>query len=99
MWRGPPPNNSRAIHRAGGRCSWWVLGEQMALAGLAGGGGRAWPWGVLARSPAPPAAAAGYRPAGSALPASVARRLDELIAGEPLDAAGETGARARGWKP
>jgi len=85
--------------RNGDYCRTFVLREQSALAGLACRAAQAWRLEVLAQIPAQPAAAAGYRPAGSALPASVARRLDELIAGEPLDAAGETGARARGWKP
>ncbi|TLY90096.1 MAG: hypothetical protein E6K23_03330 [Gammaproteobacteria bacterium] len=85
--------------RNGDYCRTFVLREQSALAGLACRGREAWRLEVLAQTPAQPAAAADYRPAGSALPASVARTLDELIAGEPLDAAGETGARARGWKP
>jgi len=29
----------------------------------------------------------------------VAHTLDELIAGEPLDAGAEAAARARGWQP
>jgi len=29
----------------------------------------------------------------------VTRALDELIAGEPLDAGAEAAARARGWQP
>ena len=33
------------------------------------------------------------------LPAGVAHTLDELIAGEPLDAGAEAAARARGWQP
>ncbi len=85
--------------RNGDYCRTFVLRGKSALAGLACRGHEAWRLEVLAQNPAPPAAAAGYRPAGSALPASVAHTLDELIAGEPLDAGAEAAARARGWQP
>jgi hypothetical protein len=85
--------------RNGDYCRTFVLREQSTLAGLACRGHEAWRLEVLAHNPAPPAAAAGYRPAGSALPAGVAHTLDELIAGEPLDAGAEAAARARGWRP
>jgi hypothetical protein len=85
--------------RNGDYCRTFVLREQSTLAGLACRGHEAWRLEVLAQTPGQPVAAAGFRPAGSALPASVARTLDELIAGEALDAAGETAARARGWRP
>lgn len=39
-----------------------------------------------------------YRPAGSETPPAVLAAVDELIAGEPLDAAAERAARDRGWK-
>jgi hypothetical protein len=85
--------------RNGDYCRTFVLQDESALAGLACRGHQAWRLEVLAHGPAPPAAAAGYRPAGSALPASVTHTLDELIAGEPLDAGAEAAARARGWQP
>jgi len=85
--------------RNGDYCRTFVLREKSALAGLACRGHEAWRLEVLAQNPAQPAAAAGYRPAGSALPTSVARTLDELIAGEPLDAGAEAAARERGWQP
>src|SRR5205807_4164444 len=65
--------------RNGDYCRTFVLREHSALAGLACRGPEAWRLEVLARTAARPPAAAGYRPAGSALPASVARTLDELI--------------------
>jgi hypothetical protein len=83
----------------GDYCRTFVLRGTSALAGLACRGQEAWRLEVLAQNPAQPAAAAGYRPAGSALPTSVARTLDELIAGEPLDAGAEAAARERGWQP
>jgi putative zinc finger protein len=84
--------------RSGGYCRTFVLREAQSLAGLACREGPAWQVVALAQSEAP-GAAGGYRQAASALPPAVARTLDELIAGEPLDAAGETAARERGWKP
>src|SRR5207253_2157877 len=42
--------------------------------------------------------AGGARPAATALPPSVARTLDELRAGEALDASAEAAARAHGWE-
>jgi hypothetical protein len=85
--------------RNGDYCRTFVLRGKSALAGLACRGHEAWRLEVLAQNPGEPAAAAGYRPAGSALPASVARTLDELIAGDPLDAGAEAAARKRGWQP
>ena len=85
--------------RNGDYCRTFVLREKNALAGLACRGHEAWRLEVLAQNPAEPAAAAGYRPAASALPPGVARTLDELIAGEPLDAGAEAAARERGWQP
>ena len=85
--------------RNGDYCRTFVLRGTSALAGLACRGQEAWRLEVLAQNPAQPAAAAGYRPAGSALPTSVARTLDALIAGEPLDAGAEAAARERGWRP
>jgi len=48
------------------------------------------------RAPAGPTPA--YRTAGNETPAAVLMAVDGLIAGAPLDAAGEKAARARGWK-
>lgn len=40
-----------------------------------------------------------YRTAGAEIPPAVLAAVDELIAGEPLDPAGERAARARNWTP
>jgi len=67
------------------------------LAGLACREPKAWvARTVTAWSPGP---GAGYRTAGSETPASVLAAVDGMIAGEPLDAAGERAARDRHWKP
>ena len=84
--------------RDGGYCRSFQLREEQALAGVACREHNAWRLEVLAQSPAQPPAAGGYRPAATALPPSVARTLDELRAGEALDASAEAAARARGWE-
>lgn len=56
-------------------------------------------WRVRAVSPAGPGPAGDYRMAGSETPAAILAAVDAMIAGAPLDAAGETKARAAGWKP
>src|SRR2546430_2463757 len=83
--------------RDGGYCRSFQLREEQALAGVACREHDAWRLEVLAPSPAQPPAAGGYRPAATALPPSVARTLDELRAGEALDASAEAAARAHGW--
>jgi hypothetical protein len=84
--------------RSGVYCRSFLLREAQPLAGLACRAGPAWQVVALAQSE-PPGSGSGYRQAGSTLPAAVSRTLDELILGEPLDAAGESTARAAGWKP
>lgn len=82
--------------QSGAYCRTFTLRGGSPLAGLACHEQGAWRVEALARS-APAPGGSGYRPAGSALPRAVAGTLDELIAGEPLDAAAEAAARARGW--
>jgi hypothetical protein len=78
-------------------CRTFVVEGRRALAGLACHDPAAWRVMALAQSEAEPAAGGAYRAAASALPPAVARTLDALIAGEPLDASGEAAARARVW--
>lgn len=56
-------------------------------------------WRVRAVSPAGPGPAGDYRMAGSETPAAILAAVDAMIAGPPLDAAGEAKARAARWKP
>lgn len=98
-----PPAASVAIGvsfraRSGAYCRSFVLHEGQSLGGLACREGPAWRVMALAQSAAP-AASANYRQAATALPPAVASTLDELMTGEPLDAAGEAAARAHDWKP
>jgi hypothetical protein len=80
--------------RDGHYCRGFVMG---ASAGLACREGGQWKIPVLAETA--PEATAGYRQAGSALPAAVLDAIDARIADKPLDAAGEEAARARNWQP
>jgi hypothetical protein len=84
--------------KSGTYCRSFVLHAGGSLAGLACREQTSWQ--VVALAPAEaPGAPGTYRQAASSLPPPVARSLVDLIAGEPLDAAGEAAARARGWKP
>ena len=82
--------------RSGAYCRTFVMHDESQLAGLACRERSAWRVETLARNDSGPTGA-GLRPAGSALPPAVAGTVDQLIAGEPLDAAAEAAARARGW--
>lgn len=85
--------------RSGDYCRTFVLRETESLAGLACRAGSSWQVLALAQGAAARAAGSDYARAASTLPPAVARTLDDLIAGEPLDAAAESAARERGWIP
>lgn len=55
-------------------------------------------WVARALSAWAPATQTAYRTAGSQTPPAVLAAVDEMIAGQPLDAAAEARARATGWK-
>lgn len=84
--------------RSGAYCRTFVLRETQPLAGVACRERSSWQVVTLTQSEAERPNAS-YVPASSVLPPAVARTLDELISGEPLDAAAEAAARARGWSP
>jgi hypothetical protein len=67
-----------------------------ATAGLACREGARWRIPILAQDREPEQA--GYRQAGSAMPAAVLDAIDQRIAGSSLDAAAERAARAQGWQ-
>lgn len=83
--------------RDGDYCRTFVLAGRSALAGIACHGGATWHVVALARSEPLSAGGGTYRAAASALPPAVARTLDAVIVGEPLDAGAEKAARERGW--
>jgi hypothetical protein len=78
-----------------GLCRTFVVSDP-GLAGLACRQGERWR--VLATAEAPAAAEGGYRMAGSATPAPILAAVEEIIAGEPLEAPDEAAARQRGWR-
>jgi hypothetical protein len=82
--------------REGGFCRTFTSSGD-GLAGLACRQGARWETRTLtAWKPAPGPA---YRTAGADTPPEILAAVDGLIAGEPLDQAGERAARARAWRP
>jgi len=84
------------LGKSGDYCRTFELSGALSPSGLACRHGGEWQIQVLAQGPGP-SGSAGYRTAGSALPATILRSVEEQIAGEPLDHAGEEAARQRGW--
>ncbi|NEX94028.1 anti-sigma factor, partial [Caulobacter sp. 17J65-9] len=81
----------------GGYCRTFRVEKGEGLAGLAcREDGR---WRVrLAAAVEPQAAQGGYRTAGTETPPEVLSAVEAIIAGAPLDAAGEKTARDAGWR-
>ncbi|MEJ0034592.1 MAG: anti-sigma factor [Gammaproteobacteria bacterium] len=84
--------------KSGNTCRTFTLNEQTVLGGLACRQGDEWHVQALANAPPDTTGQGGYKPAGGGMPAAVLTAVEQQIEGEPLDAAGETAARARGWK-
>jgi negative regulator of sigma E activity len=85
------------VSREGSYCRTFVLRDRRALAGIACREHDRWLLTALANSP-PSDTPGEYRPAASSLPPSIARTVDDLIVGEPLDTGAELNARAKGWQ-
>jgi negative regulator of sigma E activity len=83
--------------RNGTYCRTFLL-QQSALAGVACREQAQWRLEALAAAMPPSASPGEYRTAASSLPPAIARTLDELIAGEPLDTSAEAAARDRDWQ-
>lgn len=84
--------------QAGEYCRTFILRERTDLGGLACR--TAGSWRIEAtQAIVAPAAAGAYRTAGEETPPAVLEAMDQMIAGEPLDAAGERAARNAGWRP
>ena len=83
--------------QAGAYCRAFQASGQTPVAGVACRDASAWR--VRAVSPAAPASTTDYRTAGSETPAAILAAVDGMIAGPPLDAAGEARAKASQWKP
>lgn len=84
--------------KAGDYCRTFTVHEGETVGGIACRSGDRWNVNTLARLEASPGAVGGYRPAGSEMSAAVRAAVEEQIAGDPLDASGESQAKNSGWK-
>lgn len=84
--------------KAGDTCRTFTVKDQNVLGGLACRDGNEWHVQVLANAPPGTNAQGGYKPAGGSMPPAVVSAVEQQMDGDPLDADGETAARARGWK-
>jgi hypothetical protein len=85
--------------KGGNYCRTFQLRENANLAGLACRDQDTWRLEALAQGEASPRGTQPeFRPAGSALPPSIAQAVDQAIEGEPLDAAAEAQARTSQWR-
>jgi hypothetical protein len=80
----------------GDYCRSFSLRESTTIAGIACRQNDAWQVQTLAQAEAPTAAGT-YRQASSEVPRSVTQAVEDMIAGDPLDARGETLAREKNW--
>lgn len=82
--------------KGGDYCRTFSLRESTALAGVACRQDDAWQIQALAQDDAP-APGGTYRQASSDMPRSVTQAVQDLIAGDPLDAHAENAAREKSW--
>jgi len=83
--------------KAGRYCRTFGTGGGAPLAGVACHEGGTWHIAALAEPAKEEDAGTVYALSGSAMPDAVRSAVRSMIAGEPLDAAGEKKARAHGW--
>lgn len=86
------------LAKSGDYCRTFVLSGATSPAGLACRRGAQWQVLTLTEERAAAAGESAYRTAGSAVPATILKAVDDQISGEPLDQAGESAARRRDWK-
>jgi hypothetical protein len=84
--------------RNGQYCRSFVLNQAHPVAGLACHQAQSWHIKALAPTTSAAGSADGYRLAASELPPTVRSKIEELIAGDPLDAAAEAQARQAQWR-
>jgi len=84
--------------RSGTYCRTFVLNQAHPIAGLACHQDQDWYIKAVAPAIRAPGNAAGYRLAASDLPPTVRSQVEDLIAGDPLDASGEAQARQSHWR-
>ena len=85
------------VAKSGDYCRTFSIRGQGELTGFACRGVDDWRVQAMTQG-APNASATGYRMAGTALPPLIQHAIEDTIEGEPLDAAGETAAKQKGWK-
>jgi hypothetical protein len=86
------------LAKSGEYCRTFALAGAVSPSGLACRHGGEWRVQVLSQLPsADQVDASEYRTAGSAMSAPILKAVEAEISGEPLDQAGETAARRRGW--
>jgi anti-sigma factor RsiW len=84
--------------KSGENCRTFTVKDENPFGGLACLQGDTWRVQVLANLQSGATSNGAYKPAAGSMPVAVIAEVDRQIAGEPLDAAAETAARARGWK-
>jgi hypothetical protein len=86
------------LAKSGEYCRTFALAGAVSPSGLACRHGGEWQVQVLSQSAgADKVDASEYRTAGSAMSAPILKAVEAEISGEPLDQAGESAARRRGW--
>jgi hypothetical protein len=85
------------LAKSGDYCRTFTLPGAAASAGLACRRGKDWQIQLLTPGTGGGGGESGYRTAGSAMPEALAKSVEEQMAAEPLDQAGERAARANGW--
>ncbi len=91
---------SSFVDKSGEYCRTFSLTTTQAAAGLACRRGKEWQiqaW-AEASEGAAPGATQNYQTASSPLPPELVKAVEERIAGEPLDQAGEAAALRQGWQ-
>src|SRR6202011_5506653 len=82
--------------KSGDYCRTFALSGAVSPSGLACRHGGQWQVQALTQEPGA-VSGSDYRTAGSAMSAMILKSVEEQISGEPLDQAGESAARQRGW--
>jgi Putative zinc-finger len=85
------------LSKGGDYCRTFQLRGAVGVAGMACQREAQWQLEVLTRTAGNPASPQ-YRQAASAMPPAVLQAVSNSIAGEPLDAGGETRVRAQAWR-
>jgi hypothetical protein len=86
------------LAKSGDYCRTFVLSGTTSPAGLACRRGLEWQVVTLTEERAAAVGESGYRTAGSAVPATILKSVEDQISGEPLDQAAERAARRQAWK-